>query len=82
MKTQYEYNKKYRQTHVKQRNLDRQRYYGKYRMNNFNKRVRWTIEHIEMVLAHTIPDSQLSKLIGRSVGAIQKIRGKMKHATL
>lgn len=40
--------------------------------------VAWTPEQEEMVLKHETPDSQLSKVIGHSVNAIQKKRWLLK----
>ncbi len=39
----------------------------------------WTLEEEKMVMEHSIPDSELSKLICRSVGAIQKRRNFLKN---
>lgn len=38
----------------------------------------WRAEHEQMVLDHSIPDRELSKLIGHSVQAIQVKRCKLK----
>lgn len=38
----------------------------------------WTLEHDEMVLDHAISDTELSKIIHHSVGAIQQRRCALK----
>lgn len=49
------------------------RYYRKFAYAP-NHGVIWSEEEKKLVLEHQIPDSQLSKKIGRSVGAIQQMR--------
>ena len=39
----------------------------------------WTAEEELMVLEHKIPDSELSKIIGHSVGSIQTKRSVLKR---
>lgn len=39
---------------------------------------RWTTEEIEMVMLHEMPDDEISKIIGRSVQAIQIARTRNK----
>lgn len=62
---------KFRRTTKKQR----ERYYKK-SQNAPNSRMRWTDEEIDIVMAHKIPDREISKQLGRSVGAIQVCRTK------
>jgi len=62
---------------AKQRQM--KRYYKK-TQNAPNQRKQWTIKETNMVLAHEIPDTELSKKIGRSVGAIQAQRSILKKA--
>lgn len=55
----------------------------KYRRNNYRKtqgyeRRSWTLKEIDMVLAHEIPDRELSAKIHRSVQSIQLMRYRMK----
>lgn len=52
-------------------------YYSKSRYNNFNSYQWWSIRDIKVILKKNIPDSKLSIELGRSVGAIQKIRSRM-----
>lgn len=54
----------------------KRRYYGK---TAFMPRKSWTIEDELKVLEHKIPDSELSKLIGHSVGSIQTKRSVLKR---
>ncbi len=54
------------------------RYYKRFEANNENSKSRWSVHDIELVLKHEQPDSVLSKQIGRSVKAIQTIRGVYK----
>lgn len=42
------------------------------------ERRRWTIGEIEKVMAHNKTDRELSKEIKRSIGAIQKMRNKIR----
>jgi hypothetical protein len=72
----YEYNKTWRYNHPEKRYSGKQRYYDKTR-NAPNRRQPWSAEHERLVLEHTIPDSQLSAIIGRSVNAIQRKRTRL-----
>jgi len=58
-------------------NRQKRRYYAK-TQNAENRNQPWTIEEIDMVMEHKITDSELSAVIGRSVGAIQNMRSKQK----
>ncbi|MCD7848091.1 MAG: hypothetical protein LUG49_08730 [Oscillospiraceae bacterium] len=65
--------------HVRHRKkIDRKRYYGK-TANKYPKRA-WTDEEIRLVLDHSIPDSELSEKIGRSLKGIQEKRRRLKKA--
>lgn len=59
----------------------RERHKAKYRertgSGKFEKR-EWTQHEINMVLAHDIPDRELSEKISRSVSAIQIMRSKLR----
>ena len=61
------------------RNEQRTRYYAK---TGIYERREWTLEEIELVLAHEIPDMELSKKIQRSVKAIQLKRCRSKKEDL
>lgn len=62
----------------KTRNAQRKRYYSKtkHAPNHYNP---WTIKELNMVEAHEISDSELSKKIGRSVSSIQTMRNRIKN---
>jgi len=59
-----------------QKRRDRKRYYGK-TANRYPKRA-WTVEEKRLVLEHSIPDSELSAKIQRSVKSIQEERRRLK----
>ncbi len=58
--------------------IDKKRYYGK-TANKYPKRA-WTDEEIRLVMEHSIPDSELSQKIGRSLKGIQEKRRRLKNA--
>lgn len=62
------------------KNRQRKRYYKKTQNANNSGR-RWSSEEIKIVLEHKMSDSEISKLIGRSVGAIQSRRFLEKRKT-
>ena len=70
--TQYADLEKFR----KKRNRDKIKYYKK--TAGIYESREWTQCEEEKVLKHDIPDSELSKQIRRSVGAIQKRRSKLR----
>ncbi|MCD7847889.1 MAG: hypothetical protein LUG49_07705 [Oscillospiraceae bacterium] len=59
-----------------QKKLDRKRYYDK-TANLYPKRA-WSEEENRQVLEHSIPDSELSRKIQRSVKSIQEKRRRLK----
>jgi len=61
----------------KSKNRQRKRYYRK-TQNAENSQSVWTKEDEDLVMAHSMSDTELSGLIGRSVGAIQKRRHNIK----
>ena len=77
MTKHYEYNKKWRYKNPNKRQEGKKRYYQK-SQNVSNKGEPWNVKDIRMVLEHNIPDSELSKVLGRSVQAIQHVRLKYK----
>ena len=77
--TNYEMNKRWRHNHPDRRAADRKKYYSK-SVDVLNSKAPLTLSEIEMILAHEIPDSELSKKIGRSVEAIQVARCKHKKS--
>ncbi len=62
----------------RQKKIDRKRYYAK-TANLYPKRA-WSEEEIRMVIDHSIPDSELSTKIGRSLKSIQEKRRRLKDA--
>ena len=62
---------------TKTRNAQRKRYYDKTALYEPSS---WTSEQDKLVLEHSLSDTELSTLIGHSVGAIQVRRCKLKKA--
>lgn len=60
---------------LEMRNEERRKYYDKtsYAPNHGE---RWSDDEIKMVLRHEVSDTELSKMLGRSVRAIQIMRCK------
>ncbi len=69
----YKHNKEWRYKHPETRYAGKRRYYSKTAFAPNGKK-RLSLEEINLILAHEIPDMELSKILGRSVGAIQKAR--------
>lgn len=72
-KENYKDKEKYRQT----RNRQKRRYYGKTK-DAPNTGKPWTEEELAIIIDHQITDTEISSIIGRSVGAIQGMRHKYK----
>lgn len=73
------YDKKWRQEHPEVRNRQRQRHYAKFQ-NRANDRKRWTEEELAMIIAPNRPcDRDLVKILERSMGAIQRMRAKVRR---
>lgn len=77
----YKYNKRWRLTHIRERNIERKRNYAQSRKTATNGKYRWTRE--ELRLLHTsrklkIPDRELARMLRRSVQAIQVQRVRRK----
>ena len=72
-----ESHREWRRNHREERNAERKKMYNKtsYAENHKNK---WEPQEIDMVLEHAISDTDLARILGRSVQAIQKIRWKYK----
>lgn len=64
--------------HVNQKTHEQQklRYNERARKFAYNSWGRWSAEDKEKAVKHYIPDSQLSKDIGRSIQAIQAVRNR------
>ncbi|MCD7823761.1 MAG: hypothetical protein LUG86_07095 [Oscillospiraceae bacterium] len=60
----------------RQKKIDRKRYYGK--TANLYPRHAWTKEEEKLVMEHSMPDSELSLKIGRSLKSIQEKRRRLK----
>jgi 4-hydroxyphenylpyruvate dioxygenase-like putative hemolysin len=72
--TKYEINKKWRKKHPLTYQKGKARYYRKSEKSANNKQQRWTLKDINLVLnknKNGRTDSELAKLLGRSVMAIQ-----------
>lgn len=72
-KNQYKDMEKYH----KARNRQRARYYGK-TSNAENSRQPYTLKEMELILDHNITDTELAKMLGRSVLSIQIKRSRLK----
>lgn len=70
--------KQYRLEHTEMRNKSRRRYYTKHRHNKTRSGQSWTEEEKIMVLLHAFTDVALSKLLHRTVQAIQLQRYKLR----
>ncbi|MCD8107377.1 MAG: hypothetical protein LUE20_05375 [Oscillospiraceae bacterium] len=62
----------------RQKRMSHKRYYGK--TANLYPRHAWTEEEERLVMEHSIPDSELSEKIGRSLKGIQEKRRRLKNA--
>ena len=78
----YQTNKRWRKRHPLKRRLGKQRYYKQFEANAINKKQRWTIAEINLVLKKVVSDRCLARWLGRSVKAIQCLRGRMKGKQL
>lgn len=59
----------------------KKRYYAKTRAVASRAYAKWSREERDLLLIHDIPDRELSKLLGRSMFAIQIQRHKLKNST-
>ena len=73
----YKTNKRWRHNNPKKRYEGKSRYYKKTSYSR-NHGKEWTVEEMDLVLAHEMPDSELSEKLGRSVASIQKMRWRIK----
>lgn len=72
-----EYKKRYREKHPEYYYAEKRKYYRKTAFN-VNYKQRFSDEEIDMIINHEIPDSELSKKIGRSVQSIQIKRSRLR----
>ena len=70
--------KKWKKANPEKTKLSRKRNYAVTQRNARNYREAWTIEHMRMIMARDMLDRDLSRIIGRSVQAIQLKRCKLK----
>ncbi|MCD8007013.1 MAG: hypothetical protein LUF29_08655 [Oscillospiraceae bacterium] len=63
---------------VEKKRACRKRYYAK--TANLYSRRAWTEEETQLVMEHSIPDSELSVKLGRSLKGIQEKRRRMKKS--
>ena len=80
MKGGYKYNKNWRLKHPEKRNDQKAVYFSKTTYTgSFNRRNPIRQEEDNLILEHSIPDTELHKIIGRSVRAIQARRHRLKY---
>jgi hypothetical protein len=62
------------------RTRNRMRNYAKTRGGGLdhNRKIKYTLDECDRILAHSIPDRELAKQLGRSVQAIQITRARLK----
>lgn len=75
--TGYKYNKTWRKNNPEKWAASQQRYYSRSIKNACNSYQFWTNKDIDIILAKEHCDSVLSKIIGRSVKAIQTKRSNL-----
>ena len=73
-KSLYKDMEKYRAT----RNAQKNRYFSRTTYAE-NRRQQWTIQELNIIMAHEKSDMEISKEIGRSVRAIQEMRHRAKR---
>ena len=78
----YQNTKNWRKRHPLKRRLGKQRYYKQFEANAINKKQRWTIAEINLVLKKVVSDRCFARWLGRSVKAIQCLRVRMKGKQL
>ena len=76
-KEKYRDMNKYRET----RNAQKLRYFRK-TQGGENTGKKWTRDDIVMIMESRITDTELAHSIGRSVGAIQTMRSKIKNGSI
>ena len=77
----YKNSKNWRKKHPSEWQLMKQRYYKQFEANAINKKQRWTVDDINLVLKKVVSDRCLARWLGRSVKAIQCLRVRMKGQT-
>lgn len=74
----YKNNKKWRKKHPKSFQRQKRRYYRQtaFAPNGWEE---WSTSETKLAVAHIVPDKELSKILGRSVGAIQMRRHRFRE---
>lgn len=75
----YRSNKNWRKKHPSKWQAMKQRYYKQFEADAINKRKRWTVAEINLVLKKSVSDRCLARWLGRSVKAIQCLRVRMRR---
>lgn len=78
-KSATENRRKWRHNHIDKRNKQRRNYYEKHRQHVTNGNIPYTLEEIDLIMKHEKTDVELSRLLGRSVQAIQIARNRYKR---
>lgn len=74
----YQSNKNWRKKYPLKGQLTKQRYYRQFEADAVNKKRRWTVAEINLVLKKIVSDRCLARWLGRSVKAIQCLRVRMR----
>ena len=69
----------YRKNHPEETKKEKEKYYNKNKKNDTNKRRPYTIEEIDMILNKDFSDTELAKILKRSMIAIQIVRSRHKN---
>jgi hypothetical protein len=64
------------------RKEQKERYYAKKRVGSINSGSRWTIKEIKMILEKKLSDSELHKILKRTVQSIQIKRSRLKTGNI
>lgn len=75
----YDNNKRWRKKHPEKWLLSKRKYYKQFQKNVCNNNQIWSLFDIAIVTGKFDSDRNLSKQLGRSVGAIQSLRGRLKR---
>lgn len=77
MNSYRKYGKEWRRRNPEKWNESKKRYYQQ-TQDADNHKERWTEEEIDLIIKHEVRDMELSKILKRSVKAIQVMRSKVK----
>ena len=70
--------KNYKRNHPEETKRDKEKYYNKNNGNDTNKRQRYTAKEISLILNKDFSDTELAKMLKRSMQAIQIARCRYK----